>query len=192
MNHNKLELADIFRDHGHQLGLLSRNNSKVVNAILDCRTPALGGHLYQCDGCGIQDQSYNSCRNRHCPKCQFTAKREWIEERIKDVLEVPYHHVVFTIPHEINELVITNKALLYSILFKASAKTLKAVFRKKYKSNPGIISVLHTWSQAVCYQQVLSRSIASRSKPKKRSGHNWKMLVLWSMQAIHRAIEIGT
>ena len=147
MNHNKLELADIFRDHGHQLGLLSRNNSKVVNAILDCRTPALGGHLYQCDGCGIQDQSYNSCRNRHCPKCQFTAKREWIEERIKDVLEVPYHHVVFTIPHEINELVITNKALLYSILFKASAKTLKAVFRKKYKSNPGIISVLHTWSQ---------------------------------------------
>ena len=147
MNHNKLELADIFRDHGHQLGLLSRNNSKVVNAILDCRTPALGGHLYQCDGCGIQDQSYNSCRNRHCPKCQFTAKREWIEERIKDVLEVPYHHVVFTIPHGINELVITNKALLYSILFKASAKTLKAVFRKKYKSNPGIISVLHTWSQ---------------------------------------------
>lgn len=147
MRPNKIELADMFRHHSHQLGVLSRQNSKVVNAILDCRTPALGGHVYECDGCGTQDQSYNSCRNRHCPKCQYSAKREWIEERIKDVLDAQYHHVVFTIPHELNELVITNKALLYSMLFKASAKTLKEVFRQKYKSNPGIISVIHTWSQ---------------------------------------------
>lgn len=147
MNKPKLDLTDIFRQHRHLLDSLSRQQQKVVDAIMACRTADLGGNIYECNSCGHVAQSYNSCRNRHCVKCQFAAKREWVEDRAKELLPVPYYHVVFTIPHEFNELVLTNKALMYNILFKASSKALKEVFRRRYGVDPGMIAVLHTWGQ---------------------------------------------
>jgi hypothetical protein len=147
MKKPKLDMADIFRQYGHLLGPLNRAEQRVVNAITACRTAALGGNLYQCDSCGHSEQSYNSCRNRHCVKCQFAAKREWVEDRANELLPVPYYHVVFTIPHEFNELVLTNKKLIYNTLFKASSRAVKEVFRRRYKADPGMISVLHTWGQ---------------------------------------------
>ena len=143
----KLDMADIFRFHSHKLGILSWQKQKVVKAITACRTAALGGHIYECDRCDNREQSYNSCRNRHCIKCQFAAKREWVEERAADLLPVCYYHVVFTIPHEFNELILTNKKAIYDILFRASSATLKEVFRRKYQADPGMIAVLHTWGQ---------------------------------------------
>ena len=147
MRTHKLDMADIFRQHGHMLGAVSRGHQRVIDAITKCRTAALGGNVYKCDSCGHTEQSYNSCRNRHCVKCQFAAKRDWIEERASELLPVPYYHVVFTITHEFNELVLTNKKLMYSTLFKASSKALKTVFRRKYDANCGMIAVLHTWGQ---------------------------------------------
>jgi Putative transposase/Transposase zinc-binding domain len=147
LSQTKLDLADIFREHGHQLGPLWGLQKKVVRAITRCRTALLGGHIYECNSCGLIDQSYNSCRNRHCIKCQFAAKRHWIEDRASELLPVPYYHVVFTLPHEFNQLVLGNKREIYDILFKASSEAVKEVFRERYKADPGMIAVLHTWGQ---------------------------------------------
>ncbi len=154
MNRPTLEVADIIRAsvdsywerHGSHLAWQHR---KVLDAIARCRTPALGGHRDQCSRCGHQAISYNSCRNRHCPKCQGNARAKWLDARRSELLPVPYFHVVFTLPHELSALVLQNKRLLYDLLFRASAATMLEVARdpRYLGADIGLLSVLHTWGQ---------------------------------------------
>ena len=149
-----LEVADVFRDGAIRFlskygPMLSREQRGVLRAVMSCRTPALGGHLQKCDGCGHERIQYNSCRNRHCPKCQARARAEWMEARCAELLPIPYFHVVFTLPTELGPLALQNKRVVYGILFQAAAETLKDV-----AANPehlgaeiGILAVLHTWGQ---------------------------------------------
>src|SRR5512136_3167229 len=134
MSRPVLEVADIFRDHGAawreaNRGHVSLGQLKVMSAIESCRTAALGGHVARCenDACGHTAIAYNSCRNRHCPKCQGAAAREWLAERQTELLPVPYFHVVFTLPAPIADIAYQNKAVIYDLLFKASAKTLTTI-----------------------------------------------------------------
>ena len=148
----KLELADVFRlyapayRNSHRLPLA---HLKVMRAIETCRTAALGGHVEQCDHCGYQRQSYNSCRNRHCPKCQSFAKARWLEDRKADLLPVGYFHMVFTLPHELNPLALSNKKVLCGLLFKAVSETLLEFGRTNLGGKIGLIAVLHTWDQTL-------------------------------------------
>jgi hypothetical protein len=124
-----LEVADIFRDHGSawrqaNAGHVSRDQLKVMTAIERCRTAALGGHVARCENCAHTTIAYNSCRNRHCPKCQGAAARAWLAEREAELLPVPYFHVVFTLPASIARIAYQNKAVVYDLLFKVSAETL--------------------------------------------------------------------
>lgn len=149
-----LEVADVFRDGAlsflSEYGpTLSREQRAVLRAVMDCRTPALGGHLQQCDDCGHQRTQYNSCRNRHCPKCQALARAQWLEARCLELLPIPYFHTVFTLPKELGPLALQNQRLVYGILFQAAAQTLQSV-----AANPqhlgaqiGVLAVLHTWGQ---------------------------------------------
>jgi predicted Zn-ribbon and HTH transcriptional regulator len=126
-----LEVADIFRDHGPawrraMQGHLTHAQLKVMSAIEACRTADLGGHVARCQQCGHTAVAYNSCRNRHCPKCQGSQAREWLKARQAELLEVPYFHVVFTLPPRIAAIAYHNKAVIYDLLFKASAETLLA------------------------------------------------------------------
>lgn len=145
----KLELADIFRKYRPDLGPLFPAAAKVVRNIIDCRTAKLGGHVRRCDheDCGHEEHAYNSCRNRHCPKCQFLARAEWVEARVEELLPVEYFHVVFTLPHEFNAVILQNKKLLYGLLFDTSAETLKQVTTRRLGAEPGFFAVLHTWDQ---------------------------------------------
>jgi hypothetical protein len=127
-----LEVADIFRRHGPahtqaHAGHLGRVERRVMSAIALCRTAALGGHIEACDDCSHSRIAYNSCRNRHCPKCQTAAREQWLSDRQADLLPVPYFHVVFTVPAEIAEIAFHNKAVVYAILFDAVAATLKTL-----------------------------------------------------------------
>jgi ribosome modulation factor len=129
---------------------LSGLHRKVLSAIERCRTAALGGHRDQCSQCGYQTAiSYNSCRNRHCPKCQTNARNKWLAARQQELLSVPYVHVVFTLPHELSALALHNKKILYALLFRASAATLLEVAAdpKHLGAEIGFLSVLHTWGQ---------------------------------------------
>jgi predicted Zn-ribbon and HTH transcriptional regulator len=149
-----LEVADIFRHYHAEYQLdqaVSYEQQKAINAILQCRTAALGGHVDQCDQCGAKEISYNSCRNRHCPKCQTIKKLRWIKQREAELLPVPYFHVVFTLPHELNALVRSNQPLFYNLLFKAVSETLLAFGRdtKRLGGEVGATLVLHTWGQNV-------------------------------------------
>jgi hypothetical protein len=146
------EVADVFKKYGEvyrEKYSLSPSMSKVMSAIEACRTASLGGHVDKCESCGHVRILYNSCRNRHCPKCQSLAKEKWLEERKKDLLPIQYFHVVFTIPDLINDLALRNKREIYKILFKASAETLNELSRdlKYLGAKVGFISVLHTWGQ---------------------------------------------
>ena len=125
----------------------------MLRHIVECRTAALGGHLDQCDTCGHQRISYNSCRDRHCPKCQAIARDDWIEARLARLLPVPYFHVVFTIPDELNALALGNKRLVYDLLFAAAAQTLKTIAgdQKLLGADIAFTAVLHTWGQAVLF-----------------------------------------
>ena len=146
------ELADIFRTYGEsyrQAHSLSRAQLKVMRAIESCRTAALGGHLQQCDSCGYQQPAYNSCRNRHCPTCGSLAKAQWLEDRKADLLPVGYFHLVFTLPHELNPLLLVNKKVLCDILFKAVSQTLLEFGRTHLHGSLGFICVLHTWDQTL-------------------------------------------
>jgi hypothetical protein len=146
------ELADIFRAYGEpyrQAHPLPRAQLKVMRAIESCRTAALGGHLQQCDTCGYQQPAYNSCRNRHCPKCGALAKAQWLEDRKADLLPVGYFHLVFTLPHELNPLMLVNKKGLCDILFKAVSQTLLEFGRTDLGGSLGFICVLHTWDQTL-------------------------------------------
>ncbi len=140
-----VEFADILRVNTKGLKL-SLSNWKIVNAILNCRTRVLGGHLYACSSCKKSEPRYNSCRNRHCPKCQGSQTAKWLKARAEELLPVPYFHLVFTIPHELNPIIIKNKKLLLSLLFKAQAKTLEDVSKKRL-GKIAYFSVLHTWGQ---------------------------------------------
>jgi Transposase zinc-binding domain/Putative transposase len=154
MSRPTLEVADILRVSGSSFlarygSHLAPQHRKVMDAIVHCRTAALGGHRDRCSGCGHQAISYNSCRNRHCPKCQGNARARWLAARSAELLPVPYFHVVFTLPHELSALVLQNKRLLYDLLFRASAATLLEVARdpKHLGADIGLLSVLHTWGQ---------------------------------------------
>ncbi|MDT8427060.1 MAG: IS91 family transposase [Methyloprofundus sp.] len=146
------ELADIFRHHGDsycQKNTLTPEQYKVFHAIVNCRTRALGGHVDECDQCGAKQNSYNSCRNRHCPKCESFKAAEWLEARQAELLPVPYFHVVFTLPHELNTLVQYNKRLLHNLLFQSAWETLKTLGKdpKRLNGEMGMLSILHTWGQ---------------------------------------------
>jgi predicted Zn-ribbon and HTH transcriptional regulator len=146
------ELADIFRNYGEeyrQNHALPLSHLRVMRAVEHCRTAALGGHLQQCDACGFEHPAYNSCRNRHCPKCQSLAKARWLEEQKLELLPVGYFHLVFTVPHELNALILTNKKTLLSDLFKAVGETLVDFGRTHLGGQIGFITVLHTWDQTL-------------------------------------------
>jgi len=153
-----LEVADIFRAAGPayrtaHAGHLSLHQLKVMSAIEHCRTAALGGHVEACDDCGHQRIAYNSCRNRHCPKCQGAAARTWLAEREADLLPVGYFHVVFTLPAEIGEIARQNKATVYDLLFRAASQTLMTIAAdpKHLGAKIGITAVLHTWGSAMTH-----------------------------------------
>ena len=147
-----LELQDIFQKFGQsyrQNHPLPLNQLKTMSAIESCRTSSQGGHVDVCDSCGHERISYNSCRNRHCPKCQGLAKEQWLLERERDLLEVGYFHVVFTVPDSLNPIALQNQKIFYSLLFKAASETLLELSRdpKYLGAEIGFISVLHTWGQ---------------------------------------------
>ena len=151
-----LEVADIFRRHGDAFrrsrGLhLGRVERRVMAAIEACRTSALGGHAEQCGDCGLVRHAYNSCRNRHCPKCQGLARAEWLDARQAELLPVPYYHVVFTLPTPVAEIAFQNKRVVYAILFRAAADALRdiAADPRHLGAEIGAVAVLHTWGQAL-------------------------------------------
>ncbi|MGH8627313.1 MAG: IS91 family transposase [Gammaproteobacteria bacterium] len=164
----RLELAQIFREHGEayrRAHRLCAQQRRVMQAIEDCRTAALGGHLEACDRCGAEIARYHSCRNRHCPKCQTLAKERWVEARCAELLPVPYFHLVFTLPHENNSLAQGNPKVIDGLLFQAASDTLQTFGRdrKWLGGEIGITMVLHTWGQNLS-QHLLSRA-QHRRKP---------------------------
>jgi hypothetical protein len=149
-----LEVADIFRQVGpayraEHATALSRGQRRVMSAIEQCRTTALGGHVEQCDSCGHQRIAFNSCRNRHCPKCQSLVRAQWLEDRQAELLPVEYFHVVFTVPQEIAAIAYQNKTVVYDILFHATSQTLHTIAAdpKHLGAEIGCIAILHTWGQ---------------------------------------------
>jgi hypothetical protein len=153
-----LEVADIFRAHGPhwrstQAGHLSLGQLKVMSAIERCRSAALGGHVLQCRACDHAQIAYNSCRNRHCPKCQASAARRWLEARQADLLPVDYYHLVFTLPAPISDIAYYNKSVVYGLLFKAAAETLCTIAAdpKHLGARIGATLVLHTWGSAMTH-----------------------------------------
>jgi hypothetical protein len=153
-----LEVADIFRGHGPawrraNAGHVSLGQLKVMSAIESCRTAALGGHVARCEDCTHTHIAYNSCRNRHCPKCQSAAAKEWLADRAAELLPVPYYHLVFTLPAPIADIAYQNKAVIYGILFKAAAETLITIAAdpKHLGARIGLTAVLHSWGSALTH-----------------------------------------
>jgi hypothetical protein len=158
MSRPALEVADIFRGHGPawrqvHAGHVSLDQLKVMSAIERCRTAELGGHVARCEDCAYTTIAYNSCRNRHCPKCQGAAAKEWLADREADLLPVPYYHVVFTLPAAIADIAYQNKAVVYDLLFKVSAETMLTIAAdpKHLGARIGITAVLHTWGSALTH-----------------------------------------
>lgn len=151
-----LGVAEIFRRHGDayrqaQAGHLGRTERRVMGAIVACRTAALGGHVERCADCGVIRVAYNSCRNRHCPKCQGLARAEWLAERQAELLPVPYFHVVFTVPAAIGAIAFQNKAMVYAILFRTAAEALRTIAAdpRHLGAEIGVVAVLHSWGQTL-------------------------------------------
>jgi hypothetical protein len=151
-----LEVADVFHRRGaafrdHHGAHLGRVERRVMAAIEACRTPTLGGHVEQCGDCGLVRCAYNSCRNRHCPKCQGLARAEWLEARQAELLPVPYFHVVFTLPVAAAEIAFQNKHVVYAILFRAASETMMTIAAdpKHLGARIGITAVLHTWGSTM-------------------------------------------
>jgi hypothetical protein len=149
-----LEVADIFRQHGDDFRLkhpLLPEQRRVMRAIEQCRTAALGGHVEQCDACGHQRIAYNSCRNRHCPKCQSLAKARWLQARLADLLPLEYFHVVFTLPEQLASVALQNKRVVYNLLFAAASETLRTIAAdpRHLGADIGFLAVLHTWDQTL-------------------------------------------
>lgn len=154
----RLEVADVFREHGEEYrqrygNSMSAEQRRVMRAIELCRTAALGGHVDQCDHCGCQVISYNSCRNRHCPKCQNLDKALWREARLAEVLPLPYFHAIFTFPHQLAPLALQNKEAVYNALFRTASQTLLRIAAdpKHLGARLGFTAVLHTWGQALTH-----------------------------------------
>jgi hypothetical protein len=149
-----LEVADIFRQYGPDFRFthpLLPEQRRVMRAIERCRTASLGGHVEQCDACGHQRIAYNSCRNRHCPKCQSLAKARWLQARLADLLPVEYFHVVFTLPEQLAAVALQNKRVVYNLLFSAAAETLRTIAAdpRHLGADIGFLAVLHTWDQTL-------------------------------------------
>ena len=154
MSRPPVDVAEIFRRYGPAYrethgASLSPNQRRVMQAIETCRTAVLGGHVEECDGCGHRQIAYNSCRNRHCPKCQSLAKAAWLEARQADLLPVPYFHIIFTLPPAIQAIAYQNQAVVYGLLFRAVAETLRSLAAdpKHLGAEIGFIALLHTWGQ---------------------------------------------
>ncbi len=150
-----LEVAEIFRHYRdayeEEYGRFSAAEQRVVRDLSSCRTADLGGHLYVCDQCGVITERYNSCRNRHCPKCQRLERERWLEKRQQELLPVPYFHLVFTVPHELNPLFLADPKTLYNLLFRATADTLLLIASdpKHLGAKIGFLAILHSWGQRV-------------------------------------------
>ena len=158
MTRPSLEVADIFRECGTHYrkihgASMSLEQHRAMRAIEVCRTAYLGAHVDVCDHCGAEKHSYNSCRNRHCPKCQSLAKAQWLEARMAELLPVPYYHVVFTIPEEVASIAFQNKKEVYTILFKSASETLRTIAAdpKHLEAEIGFLAVLHTWTQTLLH-----------------------------------------
>jgi hypothetical protein len=154
----RLEVADVFRQHGAawrraNAGHVSLGQLQVMSAIEHCRTAALGGHVERCRDCGHSRISYNSCRNRHCPKCQGAAAKDWLAARQADLLPVDYFHVIFTLPAEIAPIAYQNKAVVYDLLFRATAETLLTIAAdpRHLGAHLGFTAVLHSWGSAMTH-----------------------------------------
>ena len=181
-----LEVADIFRAHGPayratHAGHLSLHQLKVMSAIEHCRTAVMGGHVEACQDCGHRQIAYNSCRNRHCPKCQGAAARAWLAERKADLLPVGYFHVVFTLPAEIADIAWQNKALLYDLLFRTASQTMLTIAAdpRHLGARIGITAVLHSWGSALTHTSspvvftTVSTSARSASRSTARASSRW-------------------
>ncbi len=209
-----IEVADIFRSAGPAYraayaGHLSLHQLKVMSAIEYCRTAALGGHVEACTDCGHWRVAYNSCRNRHCPRCQGAAARAWLEAREADLLPVGYFHVVFTLPAEAADIAYQNKALVYDLLFKAASETMLTIAadRKHLGARIGITAVLHTWGSALTHHPHIhmivpgggiardgARWISSRPAfllPVRVLGKLFRRLFLTRLVALHEAGQLG-
>ena len=158
MERPKLEVADIFRRYGEAYrqkhgASLSTAQRRVMTAIEVCRTAALGGHLERCDSCPFERPCYDSCRDRHCPKCQSLARAEWLEKRKAEILQTHYFHVVFTLPEQVAAIAYQNKDLVYGILFRATAETLSTIAAdpKHLGAEIGFFAVLHSWGQNLLF-----------------------------------------
>ena len=209
----KLEIADIFRDYGPawrraNAGHVSLSQLKVMSSIEACRTEALGGHVAACAKCNHQHIAYNSCKNRHCPKCQGPAAREWMAARAEDLLPVEYFHVVFTLPAEIARIAYWNKKAIYGLLFKASAQTVTTIAadRKRLGAKVGMTSVLHTWGSALTHHPHIHMIVPGGGL--SPSGNRWvackpgfllhvrvlsrlfRRLFIEGLMALHRAGEL--
>jgi hypothetical protein len=175
-----LEIADIFRDHGPawrkaNAGHISLGQLKVMSAIESCRTAALGGHVMRCEDCLHTQIVYNSCRNRHCPKCQGSQALAWMKQRKSELLDVPYFHVVFTLPALIAAIAYQNKAVVYDLLFKASSQTMRTIAAdpKHLGVKIGFTSVLHTWGSALTHHPHLHMIVPVAPRPalsRRRAG----------------------
>ncbi|MCL5289725.1 MAG: IS91 family transposase [Bacillota bacterium] len=175
-------VQDVFRQfysHYKQNHALSNQQTKASNDILNCRTASLGGHAFGCEKCGHVTVSYNSCRNRHCPMCQGVTEAIWVDKRVKDILNAPYFHVVFTVPQQLQPLIYQNQKLLYGLMYKAVAETLLELsWDKKYLgAQIGFFSLLHTWGQDLHYHPhihtvVLAGGITKLNKW-KNTGRNF-------------------
>ncbi|MFY9206266.1 MAG: IS91 family transposase [Yoonia sp.] len=213
MHRPELEVADVFRAHGaayrrEHAGHLNLPQLKVMSAVEDCRTAALGGHVAACTKCDHQHIAYNSCRNRHCPKCQGAAAQDWMEARMEDLLPVEYFHVVFTLPTQIADIAYQNKAAVYGLLFKASSETLRIIAAdpKHLGAKIGMTSVLHTWGSAMMHHPHVhvvvpggglsldgKRWIASRSKfflPVKVLSRLYRRLFIEGLARLHKADKL--
>lgn len=209
-----IEVADIFRAAGPayraaHAGHLSLTQLKVMSAVENCRTAALGGHLEACEDCGQWRIAYNSCRNRHCPKCQGAAARTWLSEREADLLPVGYFHVVFTLPTEVADIAFQNKALVYDLLFKAASETMLTIAAdpKHLGARIGITAVLHTWGSVMTHHPHVhmivpgggiapdgSRWISSRPAfllPVRVLGKLFRRLFLTRLIALHDASRLA-
>ncbi len=152
----RLEVADILRAHGQAYRArhpVSPEQAKVMTNLIQCRTAALGGHVDSCNGCGFVRISYNSCRDRHCPKCQASERAAWVDARLDRLLPVEYFHVVFTLPRQLQPLILKNRRVLYALLFAAASESLLelAADPKRLGAQPGITAVLHTWGQNLLF-----------------------------------------
>ena len=166
MSRPSLEVADIFRDHGAawrraHAGHVSLGQLKVMSAIESCHTAALGGHVARCEACAHTLIAYNSCRNRHCPKCQGAAAKQWLAEREAELLPVSYYHVVFTLPAPVADIAYQNKAVIYDLLFRAAAETLITIAAdpKHLGARIGLTAVLHTWGSALTHHPHVHRIV---------------------------------